>query len=120
MNQSDEKSCRYADKDKYPTISALLSSASAVAAVAVSGQWARIAELVATTAQLATDLKHQRRTRRTNGTAHPALPPCATVPKLPRDYRPDWIAIPPEYRQGVRYPGREGPCPNVSRACSRA
>lgn len=65
MDQRDDNSSGYRDEDKYLTISALLSSASAVVAVAVSGQWVRIAQLVAIAAQLATDLRRQRHTRRT-------------------------------------------------------
>lgn len=109
MNQRDDSSsCR--DVDRYQTISALLSSASAVAAVAVRGRWVWIAELAVIAAQLVTDLRRQRHTRRPHGSAHPALPPCATVPKLPGDYLPDWIAV-SEYPRDAGYSGGEGPCP---------
>jgi hypothetical protein len=120
MNDGDDSSSGYGNEDNYLTISALVSSASAVVAVAASGQWARIAQLVVIAAQLATDLRRQRHTRRTDGNACPALRPPVTVPKLPGDHMPDWIAIPPECQRSGRYLGREGPCPSRSRARSRA
>lgn len=119
MNQRDDSSSGYSDQHKYLTISALLSAASTIAAV-VGGQPAWMAQLVVIAAQLATDLRSHHHTRRTNSNAHPALPRCATPPKLPEEYLPDWIAVLAEYRQGVRYPPREGPIPSSSRECSRA